>query len=512
MEQYLFPEIVCGGVALFDMEGDGDLDCYLVQAGSYTSPREERAPNQLFRNRGDGTFEDVTAGSGADDRGYGMGVTAGDYDNDGDIDLYVTNVDRNTLLQNQGDGTFVDVTNEAGAGVEEWSTSVAFVDYDRDGDLDLFMTNYVYWSRGSERNCYAPSGILDYCHPNNYEAPARDTLLRNNGDGSFEDVSEPAGIHTAFGNGLGVVCTDFNDDGWVDIFVANDSLPNQLWVNQQDGTFVDEAFFAGCAIDEHGMTKAGMGVAVGDVDHDLDPDLLVVNLRQQSDSFFRNVGGHFVDDTASIGLGVVSQPFTRFGVAFFDYDNDGWLDLYQANGRVAFAPTTWIDDRFAEPNLLLRGSAAGILTEAQPRGGTADLLLHTSRAAAFGDIDNDGGVDIVVVNRDGPTYLLHNVAASRGHWIMLRVIDEHGRDAIGATVVIHTADRAYRRDVLSAYSYCAAGDPRVHVGLGVCEQIDRIEITWPDGVRESFTGVPIDGITTLRRNDGAPINEAGDER
>lgn len=508
-ERYLFPEIMGGGGALFDMDGDGDLDVYLVQSGSLVRKDAPRAGNRLFRNNGDGAFEDVTDGSGADDRGYGMGVAAGDYDNDGDVDLYVTNVGPDVLLRNDGSGRFTDVTRAAGLGDPSWGCSAGFVDYDADGDLDLFLVNYVNWSSGNELDCYNRQGMKDYCMPNNYNATARDTLYRNNGDGTFTDVTTAAGLDTAFGYGLGVTYGDFNADGRLDIFVANDSVMNQLWINQGDGTFVDEAMFRGCAIDESGMAKAGMGIHAGDVDDDGDLDVLVVNLLDQADTFYRNEGDYFADQTAAWGLGLASRPFTRFGVGLVDFDNDGYLDVYQANGGVTMSAESPTDDPFAQENLLFRGAPGGRLKEARPRGGTSERLIHTSRAAAFGDIDNDGGVDILVVNRDGPAYLLKNVVKDRGNWIRFRVIEEHGRDALGATVTLTLGGRTIRREVQSTYSYLAANDPRVHVGLAEREMVGAVDVRWLDGVRESFGDFEAGQTVVLERGKGASRQAGG---
>ena len=504
--RHLMPEIACGGAALFDMDGDGDLDVYLVQAGGITVPPDERPANQLLRNLGDGTFENVTDGSGADDRGYGMGVAAGDYDNDGDVDLYVTNVGPNVLLRNDGGGRFTDVTVSAGVGDPGWGASAAFLDYDNDGDLDLFVCNYLNWSVATEIDCFNEMGAPDYCSPNNYTAPAIDILYRNNGDGTFSDITEQAGLNTAFGNGLGVACGDFTNDGWIDIFVANDGMPDQFWVNAGDPDrprFRDDAMATGCAIDQDGMPKAGMGVTVADTDDDGDLDVMVCNLHRESDSYFRNDNGYFTDITAVAGLGAVSRPFTRFGMAWLDFDNDGHLDLYQANGRVMRQSRAWADDPFAEPNLLFRGGADGTFREVLPRGGTAEPLIATSRAAAFGDVDNDGGMDVLVVNRDGPAHLLHNIAPQRGGWILFQVLTQHGRDALGATLQLSLGDRRLTRDVRAAYSYMASNDPRVHVGLGRFDHARNVTVRWVDGTFESFGDFAANQVVTLHRGRGS---------
>ena len=498
-KRYLFPEIMGGGAALFDMDGDGDLDAYLVQGGSLTGPRAAQPGNRLFRNRGDGTFEDATAGSGAEDGGYGMGVAAGDYDNDGDVDLYVTHVGPNLLLRNEGGGRFVDVTSRAGVGHPGWTTSAAFVDYDRDGDLDLFAANYVRWSPQADIECFNNLQQPDYCSPRTYQAPAMDVLYRNDGDGRFTDVTEALGLGAAFGNGLGVAAADFDGDGWPDLFVANDGTLNQLWINQQGRGFVDQALLRGCASDQEGLAKAGMGVSVADIDDDLDLDLLIGNLNAESDSLFRNSGRFFSDATAGAGLGLASRSFTRFGLGWIDFDNDGRLDLFEANGRVMMQASSVGPDPFAEPSLVFQATAEGRFVERLPRGGTAAPLAATSRAAAFGDVDNDGGVDILVVNRDAPAYLLHNVVAPRGHWIAFRVLEEHGRDAEGAQLVLSVAGHRRRRDVRAGYSYCASNDPRVHVGLGAATRVDDVSVRWVDGELESFGAFDADRIVELRR-------------
>jgi hypothetical protein len=353
-------------------ENDGDLDLYLVQSGTLDGAASADSANALYTNDGHAAFTDVSAGSGADDRGYGMGVAAGDVDQDGLTDLYVTNVGPNALLCNRGAARFEDVTVAAGVADPTWSTSAAFLDYDADGDLDLYVCNYVDWAAERELECFSPAGRPDYCSPNSYAAPVSDGLYRNEGEGRFSDVSGPAGILAARANGLGVVAGDFDGDGRIDVFVANDQMENQLWHNRGDATFVDVAGATGCAVDQHGVTKAGMGVAAEDVDDDGDLDLLVVNLRAQSDSFYRNQGKYFEDDTAALGLGSATRPFTRFGVGWVDFDDDGWLDVYEANGRVALVAEREprADDPYAEPDVVLASAPGGKLRALVPEGGS----------------------------------------------------------------------------------------------------------------------------------------------
>jgi enediyne biosynthesis protein E4 len=488
-----------GGAALFDMDGDGDLDLYLVQSGSVVDAGKKSPSNRLYRNRGNGTFEDATAGSGADVGGYGMGVASGDFDNDGDADLFVTNAGPNILLRNEGAGRFADITMGAGVAGQRWSTSAAFFDADADGDLDLFVLRYINWAVATELECFSLTGAPDYCSPRNYQAPLSDILYRNNGNGTFTDVSQAAGLHAAFGNGLGVVVSDVNRDGRPDIFVANDAMPNQLWINLGNLRFEDQALVRGVAVDEDGTAKSGMGVDAKDLDDDGDEELLVANLDGESDSLFRNDGAFFSDATAAAGLRAVSRPFTRFGAAWMDFDNDGWLDLFQANGRVGQQAERYGDDPFAEPSLLYRGSSGGRFEEVKPRGGTATLLTASSRAAAFGDIDNDGGVDLVVVNRDHAPYLLRNVAPSRGHWVAFRVLERNGRDSLGAEITLSVNDRTIMRTVRTSYSYLAGSDPRVHVGLGAAAQATNVRVRWPNGTVEKFGDFPADRVVTLQR-------------
>ena len=503
--RHLLPEIMGGGAAFFDIDGDRHLDLLLVQSGRISAPPGTPAGHRLYRNRGDGTLEDVSDRSGiAAVSGYGMGAATGDYDNDGDVDLYITGLGANVLLQNDGRGHFVDVTATAGAAGSGWSTSATFVDIDADERLDLFVTRYLDWSLETERECYSLTGSIDYCSPKNYDAPATNLLFRNNGNGTFTDISRAAGLGAAVGNGLGVIADDVNGDGRIDVFVANDGTPNHLWINLGHARFAESALMSGVAIDQDGAPKAGMGVHAADVDDDGDNDLIVMNLDTEADSFFRNEGRFFIDDTTSVGLRVASRRFTRFGVALMDFDNDGRLDLYEASGRVGLQAETFSADPYAEPNLLFRGVAGGRFEEVSPRGGTTQPLVATSRAAAFGDLDNDGGVDILVANRDAAPHLLRNVAPGRGHWLLLRVLDRHGRDAVGATLSIVAGTRTMRRDVRTGYSYLAANDPRVHVGLGDLTKVESVTVRWLDGTRERFGPFDADQIAEIRRGKGTP--------
>lgn len=502
--RYLMPEIMGGGAALVDVDGDGDLDAYLVQSGHEpaTTPPANAPGNRLYLNRGAGTFV-AAAKSGAEHRGYGMGVVAGDYDNDGDVDLYVTNLGANALLRNDGQGRFENVGAAAGVDDEGWGTAAVFADFDVDGDLDLFVVNYVDWHIGIERDCHDyGTGARNYCDPQNYDRPAPDRLFRNDGDGTFTNVSAEAGLGAVFGNGLGAVSADFNGDGRMDVFVANDKTMNQLWLNQGGLAFVDEAALWGCATDDHGVAKAGMGVAAADADNDGDADILVVNIEGETDSWFRNEGTHFVDATAAAGLATTSRRYTRFGIALEDFDNDGRLDLYEANGRVSHTPEPEAKDIFAEPNVLLRGVDEGRFTPVEPSGGVASTLIHTSRGVAVGDVDGDGGLDLLVSNRDAAPYLLMNQVRQRGAWLRFRVLDDSGRDSLGAVVAVTVNTQRLRRHVQTAGSYLASRAPTVHFGLGDAQQALDVRVTWPDGSGESFGDYAAGAVEILRRNAG----------
>lgn len=402
---------------------------------------------------------------------------AGDYDNDGDADLYVTNWGRNALLRNDGAGRFTDVTEAAGVGDPGWSTAAAFTDLDADGDLDLFVVNYLRWSIATAKSCYALN-VRTYCGPLADDA-APDRLYRNDGDGTFTDVTATAGLAASHGSGLGIVSADFDGDGRFDVFVANDGMPNRLWVNKGDLRFDDEALLRGCAMDDHGLAKAGMGVAAGDVDDDGDQDLLVVNLVDQSDSFYRNLGTHFADHSSRVGLAVATRRYTRFGVVLADFDNDGDLDLYQANGRVKHDPEHAAPDVFAEPNVLFEYDA-GFMPVPGPVS-SPEPLVHTSRATTAGDLDNDGGMDLVVINRDARAYVLMNRASRGANWVRFRVLDASGRDAHGAVVSARVGGQRRWRSVQPAASYLSSNDPRVHFGLGSEPGVSGVQVRWPTG-------------------------------
>lgn len=484
-EDFLLPEIIGGGVAVFDMEGDGDLDVYFVQGGNLREGGTQSIGNALFQNDGHGKFQNVTADSGASDTGYGMGVATGDYDQDGDTDLYVSNLGPNVLLNNDGTGHFTDVTAQAQVGHPGWGTGATFFDADNDGDLDLFQANYLNWTVESERVCFNAAGAVDFCLPAEYNAPAIDTLYLNLGDGTFADVTSAAGIHVKPGTGLGVVAADINRDGLIDLAVANDGLPDRLWMNMGNAHFKDVAMQLGTALDEEGKAKAGMGIDIKDIDADGDLDLLIGNLGGESDSLFFNEGDYFIDATGKTGLRPLTRPYTRFGLGLFDFNNDGLLDLYEANGTVTATPDSLTDDVYAEPNMLLAGDGKRF-KPVMPIGGTAEPIRATSRGAAFGDLDNDGGIDVIVVNRDAPVSLLHNQVAKRGNWIDLIIIDHNGAPALGAQVLASSGLGQQLISVRTDGSYLAANTPITHLGLGEETVLREVQIRWQDGSQATF--------------------------
>ena len=429
------------GAGLLDYDNDGDLDLYLVQSGYLDGTGTPPPPDatdlrgRLYRNdlevAADGSrelrFTDVTAESGIDARAYGMGVAAGDYDNDGCVDLYLTHYGPNQLYRNDCDGTFTDVSRASGTDDAAWSVPASFVDVDRDGWLDLFVGNYLVYAPERRVTCASESGLPDYCPPERYRA-APDRLYRNRGDGTFADVTVEAGLAGAFGPGLGVATADFDGNGWIDVFVANDQQENQLWLNRGDGRFEDVGLMSGTALGASGALKADMGVDAGDFDNDGDPDLFMTDLTTQGSTFYVNDGSaRFEEQSARAGIRVVSLPFTGFGAGWFDYDNDGWLDLLAVNGLVtqnldALGP----DNPFPlqQPNQLLRNLGDGRFADVTARAGPALALSEVSRGAAFGDVDNDGDTDVVVANAEGPARLLINEVGHDRRWLGLRLVGD----------------------------------------------------------------------------------------
>jgi len=521
--QYFLPEIMGAGGAFIDYDEDGDLDVLLLQGGALggTRPGLKPAPTEpasgprLFRNdlsvmpggRMHLTFSDVTQRSGFARAGYGMGVATGDYDNDGDADVYITNHGPNHLYRNNGSGTFTDVTRDAGTGLDDprWSTSAAFCDYDIDGDLDLFVTNYVDATAADNKACHDPVGVRDYCGPLRFR-PVPDRLFRNDGDGRFTDVSEHAGITKADGAGLGVACADFNGDTRPDIYVANDASANQLWINRGNGTFEDAALLSGVAFNADGLPEGSMGIAAGDPDDDGDLDIFVTNITRETHAFYRNLGsGSFEDARLPAGLATPTARSTGFGTDWFDYDNDGRLDLFVANGAVTIEEALRGDPSpFRQKNQLFRNAGSGRFQDVSDNAGPALQLSEVSRGAAFGDVDNDGDVDVLVTNNNGPVRLLLNETGSRHHSLQIRLRGtQDNRQGLGARVgVLRNDQTTLWRRAHSDGSYLSARDSRVHFGLGAAATIAAVVVEWPNGLSEVWTDVLPDRIVTLRQGSG----------
>ncbi len=505
-----FPEVMAGGVALFDADGDGDLDLYFTSghSGLPGALRAAQPGHRFYRNDGD-RFVDATDRAGLREEGYGMGVAAGDADGDGDVDLYVCNVGPDRLYRNRGDGTFEDATAEARIEVDGWSSSAAFLDADADGDLDVFVARYVR-ADGSQR-CSDPSGRRDYCNPLSYP-PEHDVLLRNRGDGTFEDATGPAGLAAVPAcAGLGVVCADLDGDGWQDVYVANDSYPNHCWINRGDGTFGEDALTLGGAYNSYGKSEAGMGVVAADLDADGALDLFLTHLRGETNTLYRNLGrsGGFRDQTTVAGLGASSVRYTGFGVAAFDLDLDGDLDLALANGRVtrqdplpgARGGDTW--GGYAEPNLLYRNLGAGRFELLEGPEAAVFATVEVSRGLAAGDLDGDGDIDLVVVTADGPARVLRNDAPREGRWLTVRALDG-ARDALGARVAVEVDGTPCVRTVTTSGSYQSSSSPLAHFGLGRGAAPTRVDVRWADGAEEAFDLPGVERLVVVRRGEGRP--------
>jgi hypothetical protein len=514
--KFYLPEITGSGGALFDFDNDGDLDVFLVQ-GNVLEPNTRpdttsfpwRGPEplrgKLFRNdlKAGSTlsFTDVTQPSGIVANGYGMGVAVGDINNDGLPDLYLSNLGSNQMYLNKGAGRFVEVTKESGTDDPRWSTSASFFDYDRDGWLDLMVVNYADFSVTNSPTCYAATTAKDYCTPRAFRAPGN-RLFHNKGNGVFEDVTAAAGVSKEFGHGLGIVTADFNNDGWIDIYVANDGDHNQLWTNQKNGTFVNDALLAGCAVNRNGQAEAGMGVDAGDFDGNGTDDIFITHLMDETNTLYLNLGqGLFEDRTREAGLGMPGRRYTGFGTFFFDYDNDGWLDLFVANGAVQLLPELMRQKNpfpLGQPDQIFRNTGKGSFVEVVDESELS--LLEVSRGAAFGDVDNDGDTDFLVTNNNGPARLYLNQVGNRNHWLGLRLVGTSGRDMLGAQVEIVVDDQnTLRRRVRTDGSYLSGNDPRVLVGLGSVSRVKAVRVRWPDGVSEEWKDVPADRYTLLKQ-------------
>ena len=496
--EYYIPEVIGGAPALIDWDNDGDLDLYLVQGNTIGPIPRLEIGNVLYENV-DGHFVDRSEGSGADDKGYGIGVATGDYDNDGDVDIYVTNVGTNALLRNDGGGHFTDVAKEAGVESDGFSSCAAFADLDADGDLDLVVTSYLNWSHEDEQVWFDLKSNRTYCNPVVYDAPVHDSLYLNNGDGTFQDVTNSSGFGSVVGTGLGVVITQLTEDTMPDIFIANDDMPDRLWVNNGGGVFTEEGTLRNIAVDDSGKAKAGMGVNVVDIDHDGDVDVYVTNIFGETDSFYRNEGAYFEDITRRMGVAAETRAYTRWGIVFQDFNNDGRVDLFETTGGVVSGPNNYSEiDPLAEPNLLFEQNENGRFTVVKPQGGTAELLVASSHGVAAGDIDGDGGVDLVIVNKDSPISILRNVVKNRGNWISFRVRDRNGADAIGATIEFLMMDGTKNfKQVMTSRGYASSQDPRVHIGLGD-QKIQIVTIRWTDGSERDLTSPEMNKVHDIQ--------------
>lgn len=503
------PETMSAGAVIFDYNNDGRPDLFLVNGGSFVDKQAaSTARHRLYRNTGEGKFADVTESSGIGITGYGMGGCAADYDNDGSPDLYVTAVGGNKLYYNNGNGTFTDVTGRAGVAADLWSASCAWGDIDNDGDVDLYVTRYVNFALDNKKVCMLFRDVRSYCHPNVYSS-VPDILYRNNGDGTFTDVSD-SGVGLVAGNGLGVVFGDYDDDGWIDIYVANDATPNFLFHNKGKGVFEEVAFWTGTAVGFAGKPLSGMGTDMADMNGDGLLDIFVANLDGQTHSLYKNLGkGLFADVTFTSGVGEATLPYVGFGAAFFDYDNDGDLDLAVANGDVIDNVKLVRDtSSYEQLNLLLRNDGTGKFTSVGPTSGPGFGFKKPSRALAVGDLDNDGDLDIVIGNVGNTADVLRNDGGNHGNSVLVRAVGSRSnRDGIGARLKLYVGGKILVREVKAGSSYLAQNDLRVHFGLGNAPKADRLEIRWPSGAVDTIEGVEANHILTVREGSGATARQ-----
>lgn len=489
-------ETMPGGVAVFDYDNDGYPDIYFTNGAEQPSLTKTgpKYYNRLYRNRGDFTFEDVTEKAGVKGNGYNFGVAAGDFDNDGNEDLFVTGVRGNTLFRNRGDGTFEDVTAKAGVGGAGWSIGAAWLDYNNDGFLDLFVVDYVQWDPAKEPFCGdPPHNIRSYCHPRFYGGLSNH-LYRNNGNGTFTDVSVSSGIAEYVGKGMGVAIGDYDHDGWIDIFVANDTVPNFLFHNDGNGHFSEVALQTGVGLDDDGKAISSMGADFRDLDNDGREDLFITALAGETFPYFRSYrDGLFMDMTYPSGIGPASILLSGWGIGAYDFDNDGWKDIFIADGDVQDNTEQYSSRKSRQQNVVLLNDRAG--------GFRAQLLgkpaLH--RGVAFGDFDRDGRVDAVVTRLGENPILLRNIAAAHNHWINLRLVGtKSNKDAIGALVTVQSGGLRQVNRVTTSVGYGSSSDVTVHFGLGRCTRVDQLDVEWPSGVRQSLKDIQSDRYLTLR--------------
>jgi hypothetical protein len=506
---YYMPESIGSGGAFLDYDNDGDLDIYLLN-GAMRNKRDTtkvKIKNQLYRQEAGGTFSNVTKMSGLGDPGYGMGVAVGDIDNDGYVDVYISNDGPDALYLNNGDGTFKNITKNSGIDNPDWGVSVIFLDYNLDNYLDIFVANYVEFD--TSVYCTDRVGRRDYCGPQGFPGYP-DRLYHNNGDGTFTDVSSVSGIGSKQSAGLGTVSTDFNNDFFPDIYVGNDREQNHLWINQGDGTFKDQAMMLGVGYNSAGMAEASMGITVGDIDNDEDLDIFMGHFGGESNTLYRNMGEiGFQDDTTPAALASPSLPYTSFGSGFFDFDNDSDLDLAVVNGRVIRGPvltnqkpaTYW--DHYAEPNFIFENDGNGIFQNVSNRFTEFSTRIENSRGLIFGDVDNDGDIDVLVTNEGGRARLYLNEKEDKGNWLHVRAFDPRlNRDAYGAKIRVGAKDKKILRVVNPGYSFCSSNDPRAHFGLSHFSGAVKIDIKWPDGETEIYNDISVNQFVTLNKGEG----------
>ena len=491
-----------GGV-FFDYDGDGDADIYFVNSGHVVTAgkqngvqTEQHPVNALYRNEGNGRFTDVTANSGAGDDGYGMAAAAADIDNDGDADIYVANFGEDRLYRNNGDGTFTDITHAAQINNRLWGIAVVYLDFDRDADLDIFVVNYLFYQTSMPVTTY--KGIIGYGHPRSYQGTA-DVLYRNNGDGTFTDVAETAGlINPTEGRGMAAVACDYDNDGFTDIYVTNDTNRNFLYRNNGDGTFTDESLFIGAGYDENGVAEGSMGVDCGDYNRDGWLDLLVANSEKAT--LYKNEEGLlFVDVTAQAALHQPTLPFVGFSPLFLDYDNDGHLDIFSANGHPQDVIEILLDhETYAQPDQIFRNNGDGTYAEVSRTSGDYFFQAFVGRAAASADYDNDGDIDILVMNSNQPPVLLRNDGGNRENWIRIKLIGKlSNRDGIGAEVSLITGAGRAMSVVKSGSSYASGSDIRVRFGLGEHQIVEKLTVAWPSGIKQTLEGVSVNQTLTV---------------
>lgn len=517
-QKYLL-ETMGSGVALFDYDNDGRLDIFFVNGAEVRDPMPKGAMpdksaskywNRLYHQKKDGSFEDVTTKAGVAGQGYGMGVAVGDYDNDGFEDLYVTAFGHNTLYHNNGNGTFTDVTNAAGVGSSGWSTSAAWVDLDQDGKLDLVVARYLDWSFDSNLFCgeHLP-GHRAYCHPDVFKS-IKPVVFHNNGDGTFTDVTEKCGINNSDGKGLGIAIADYDNDGKIDVFIANDSTLQTLYHNLGGGTFAEVALDAGVAVDGDGRTYAGMGVDFADYNNDAKPDLIITNLSNQRYALYDNIGdGTFRYSTFDSGIGELTLLDSGWGIRFFDFDNDGWKDLIVAQGHVLDTiQLTFPQLNYKQRPLLARNTGKKFV-DVSATAGPAFQQAWVGRGLAIGDIDNDGRLDVVITTNNGPAYLLHNQERNPNHWLGIKLVGTRSnRDGIGAEVgITDSQGRAQHATVSTSASYLSSSDKRLHFGLGAETTLKNVTVRWPSGTIQVLENVKADQF--LQVTEPAPPAAAG---